>query len=151
MISFSVSNRLIFIFSLLGLAVASFLLYEYVFSGTIFCPLGQGCDIVRASSYSHILGIPVPLLGVAYYFTLACLSVVHSHELPHKLVRKLQVIASAAAVAFGIYLTFLEAFVIKAYCFWCVLSFIISIAIFLALILSRKETRKEKELDENRN
>lgn len=139
MISFATSNRLTFIFSLLGFGVASFLFYEYSFNGPIFCPTGQGCEIVRASSYSHIAGIPVPILGVAYYFTMAALSVVHSHQLSHKLVRKLQLLAAAAAVAFGIYLTFLEAFVIRAYCFWCVVSFIISIAIFLAIILSRKE------------
>lgn len=139
MISFTVSNRLIFIFSLLGFGVASFLFYEYSFNGPIFCPTGQGCDIVRVSPYSHILGVPVPFLGVAYYFTMAMLSVVHSHQLPHKVIRKLQILSSAAAVAFGVYLTFLEAFVIRAYCFWCVVSFIISIAIFLATILSRKE------------
>lgn len=139
MISFATSNRLTFIFSLLGFGVASFLFYEYSFNGPIFCPTGQGCEIVRASSYSYILGVPVPFLGVAYYFTMAALSVVHSHQLPHKLVRKLQLLAAAAAVAFGVYLTFLEAFVIRAYCFWCVVSFIISIAIFLAIVLSRKE------------
>lgn len=150
MISFAFSNRLIFIFSLLGFGVASFLLYEYSFNGPIFCPTGQGCDIVRASTYSRILGIPVPILGVAYYFTMAALSVVHSHQLPNKLIRKLQLLSSAAAVAFGIYLTFLEAFVIKAYCFWCVLSFIISIGIFLAIILSRKETRQER-INEDRD
>lgn len=143
MISFSFSNRLVFIFSLLGLGVASFLFYEYSLSGPIFCPTGKGCDIVRASPYSSFLGIPIPLMGIAYYLTMAVLSVVHSHKLPHWLVRKLQFWASAAAVLFGVYLTYLEAFVIGAYCFWCVTSFIISIAVLLALTLSKKETAHE--------
>lgn len=139
MISFNLSNRIIFIFSMLGLAVASFLFFEYSFNGPILCPTGQGCDIVRASSYSHIFGIPIPLLGIAYYLTLAVLSVVHSHQLPHKVIHKLQLFGSAAAVGFGVYLTYLEAFVIKAFCFWCVLSFIISVVIFATIALSRKE------------
>ncbi len=146
MISFYLSNRLVFIFSLLGLGVATFLFYEYSLNGPIFCPTGKGCDIVRASPYSNFFGIPIPLLGMAYYLTMAILSVVHSHQLPHWLVRKLQFWASAAAVLFGVYLTYLEAFIIGAYCFWCVSSFIISVVIFLALLLSRKETK-----DENRD
>lgn len=143
MISFSFSNRLVFIFSLLGLGVATFLLYEYSLNGPILCPTGRGCDIVRASSYSNFFGISIPLLGAAYYLAMAVLSVVHSHQLPHKLVRKLQLLAALSAVIFGVYLTYLEGFVIKAYCFWCVSSFIISVVIFLALLLSKKETKSE--------
>ncbi|MDD5415648.1 MAG: vitamin K epoxide reductase family protein [Candidatus Daviesbacteria bacterium] len=141
MISFSLSNRLIFVFSLLGLSVASFLFYKYGLNESVFCPIGKGCDIVRTSSYSHILGIPIPFLGVVYYLTMALLSVVHSHQLPHKLVRKLQLLASTFAVGFGVYLTFLEVFVIRAYCFWCLMSFIISVVIFLAIVVSRYEIR----------
>lgn len=139
MISFNLSNRLIFIFSLLGFGVSAFLFYEYTVSGSVLCPIGGGCDIVRASPFANFFGIPIPIFGIVYYLTMAILAVVHSHQLPHKLVRKLQVLSAAAAVAFGIYLTFLEAFVIKAYCFWCVLSFIISVIIFLVLIVSRRE------------
>jgi len=141
MISFSLSNRLVFVFSLLGLSVASFLFYKYSLNESVFCPIGAGCDIVRTSSYSHILGIPIPFLGVVYYLTMALLSVVHSHQLPYKLVRKLQLLASVFAVGFGIYLTFLEVFVIRAYCFWCLMSFIISAVIFLVIVVSRYEKR----------
>ena len=138
MVSSNLSNRLFFVFSLLGLAVASFLLYEYSLSGPIVCPTGIGCDIVRASPYSNFFGIPIPILGVIFYLTMAVLSVIHTHELPRKLIRKLQLLIAVAGVGFGVYLTFLEGFVIKAFCFWCVLSFIISIIILLAIIAARK-------------
>lgn len=138
MISSKLSNRIIFIFSLLGLAVASFLFYEYNFASSIVCPTGVGCDIVRASPYSNFFGISIPILGVIFYLTMAGLSVIHTHELPRKVVRQAQMLIAAAGVGFGVYLTFLEAFVIKAFCFWCVLSFIISIIILLAIIAARK-------------
>lgn len=128
--------------SLLGLIVSSFLLYEYNLSGPVFCPVGGGCDIVRASAYSHILGIPIPVLGIIFYLVMATLAVVHTHELPKKLVRKLQLLIGIAGVGFGVYLTFLEAFVIKAVCFWCLLSFIISLAILLLVIWGRKKTNE---------
>ncbi len=142
--SLSIINRLIFIFSLLGLGVSAFLLYEYSLNTPIICPLGGGCDIVRSSPYSRFLGISLPVLGIAFYLMVASLSIARSQKLSSKIFFKLQFLISAAGVGFGIYLTSLEAFVIKAYCFWCVLSFIISAVILTLVFISRK-------IDENRN
>ena len=136
-------NRLIFIFSLLGFAVSAFLLYEYNLSGPMLCPVGLGCDIVRASPYSSFLGISIPILGVFFYLAMAVLSVIHSHDLPTKLINKLQLIFALGGVGFGVYLTYLEGFVIMAFWFWCVTLFIISIVILLIVLLRRK--------NENRN
>lgn len=140
MISANLSNRLIFIFSVLGLLVSAFLFYEYTFAGSVVCPTGQGCDIVRASPYSNFFSIPIPLLGIVFYLTMAILSVVSSHDLPRALVKKLKLLIVFAGVGFGAYLTYLEAFVIKAYCFWCVTSFIISIIILLSVVLSKRKS-----------
>lgn len=138
MISARLSNRLIFILSLIGLAISAFLFYEYTFAGSVMCPLGQGCDIVRASPYSYIFGIPLPFPGLLFYLVMAVLAVVGSHELPVKIVKKLQFLIALSGVVFGVYLTYLEAFVIKAYCFWCVLSFTISVIILMLIFLRRK-------------
>ncbi|MDP3758799.1 MAG: vitamin K epoxide reductase family protein, partial [Candidatus Daviesbacteria bacterium] len=143
MISSDLSNRLVFILSLLGLGVASFLFYEYQIAGTIVCPTGQGCDIVRLSPYSSFFGISIPLLGIVFYLTVAVLAVVRTQALFSK-IHKLQLLIASAGVGFGIYLTYLELFVIKAICFWCVLSFTISLAILLSVIIARKN-------NENRN
>lgn len=145
MISSQLSNRLVFIFSLLGLSVSAFLFYEYNISGPIVCPVGSGCDVVRASQYSHFLGISIPILGVIFYLAMAMLSVVHSHQLPAKLLVKLKLLGATGGVGFGIYLTYLEAYVIKAYCFWCVTSFIISLVILGAIVLARKETYDNRD------
>lgn len=144
MISSNLANRLIFLLSLLGLVVASFLFYEYSLSGPILCPTGVGCDIVRASPYSKFFGISIPILGIIFYLVMAAFSVVHSHDLPKKLVRQLQLLVAVTGVIFGSYLTYLEAFVIKAFCFWCVTSFIISVAILL-LIVGRKKTYENRD------
>ncbi len=143
MISSDLSNRLIFVLSLLGLGVASFLFYEYNIAGTIVCPTGQGCDIVRLSPYSSFFGISIPFLGIIFYLTMAVLSVVRTHGISSK-IHTLQLLIAASGVGFGIYLTYLEIYVIKAICFWCVLSFIISIALLLSVIIVRK-------YNENRN
>lgn len=138
MISSKQSNRIIFVLSLLGLLVASFLFYEYNIAGSVVCPTGQGCDIVRASPYSRFFGISIPILGVVFYLAMAILSVLRSYIFLNRLVFRLQLLGAVVGVGFGVYLTYLEIFVIKAICFWCALSFIISIVILLSVIKSRK-------------
>ena len=138
MISPLFANRLIFILSLLGLGVSSFLFYEYSIAGSIICPIGGGCDIVRASPYSLFLGISIPILGIVFYLAMAVLAVVRSQASSRKMLFYLQLLIAVAGVGFGIYLTLLEIFVIRAICFWCALSFIISLMILLSVVLARK-------------
>ncbi|MBU1000847.1 vitamin K epoxide reductase family protein [Patescibacteria group bacterium] len=138
MISSSLSNRLIFVLSLFGLFVSSFLFYEYNLQGSVICPIGTGCDAVRISSYSGFLGISIPFLGILFYFAMAILSVIHVQKTFSNLLLQLKLVISLCGVGFGVYLTFLEIFVIKAICFWCVLSFILSCIILLLVILDRR-------------
>ncbi len=71
-----VLNRAIFVLSILGLTVSAYLAYEYSLSGPVNCPIdGGGCEIVRKSSYSSLLGIQLPYFGILFYLVLAFLSV----------------------------------------------------------------------------
>ena len=141
-------NRLVFVFSILGLVISAFLAYEYLQPTPIICPMtGNGCDIVRKSEYSSILGISIPYIGVLFYTTFAFISIWLSQNF-NKLVNNLRFLAALFSVIFGIYLTYLEAFVINAYCFWCLSSFIVSIIIFVLTWVSLKDSRR---LETNEN
>lgn len=48
-----------------GLVASLALANDYLFSPA-FCA-STGCDVVRASSWSHPLGIPLPVIGAAYF------------------------------------------------------------------------------------
>lgn len=135
MISQNLSNRLTFIFSLLGLAVASFLFYEYTFSSSVYCLVGTGCDTVRNSSFATFFSISIPVWGMAFYLGMAFFSILRSQNATNKQLFYLQLLGAIGGVVFGVYLTYLELFVIKAVCFWCVLSFIISILLLLSIVL----------------
>lgn len=138
-------NRLIFAFSILGLAISAFLAYEYLLPTPVICPItGTGCDIVRKSEYSSILGISIPYLGVLFYTTTAFISIWLLQRF-HKLINSLRFLSALLAVIFGIYLTYLEAFVIQAYCFWCVSSFIVSVIIFVLASAGLKTQRVNNE------
>lgn len=124
-------NYSIFILSLLGLGVSVYLSYEYEFAARVNCPIGGlACDTVRNSIYSKFLGVSVPFYGVAFYIVVAILSIILI-EKTTRLVQRILWLSSFAGFIFSVYLTFLEAFVILAFCFWCVTSAIIATLIFL--------------------
>lgn len=62
-------SNILFTCVLIGLAFSALLLGEYS-SGGLLCSTGGGCDTVRASAYSSIAGVSLPLLGVIYFLAL---------------------------------------------------------------------------------
>lgn len=52
---------------LVGLGFSASLLADYLHPLPVFCEVGGGCDRVRASAYSHLLGVPVPVLGLVFF------------------------------------------------------------------------------------
>jgi protein-disulfide isomerase/uncharacterized membrane protein/rhodanese-related sulfurtransferase len=120
-------------FSLLGLFDSLYLLWVYTSPSRPMVCLGSGCDVVRASSYAHLFGLPLPAYGVANYIILALLMLAED-LVPARLARAMQYLVasiSCAGFLFSIYLTSLEAFVIHAWCPWCVVSALVITGIFV--------------------
>lgn len=128
--SFFVVRRILFALALLGLGVSGYLLFAYVTSGPVVCGLGHGCDVVRASQYSSFLGLPTPLYGVVFYFVLGVLAALWSSANASVLRLPLRVVTSVG-VGVSAYLTYLEAFVIDAWCVWCVASAVLALLAFV--------------------
>jgi uncharacterized membrane protein len=125
--------------SLAGLFISGYLyLYKIGKIGSLACGAG-GCETVQLSSWSRFAGVEVSLIGVLGYvgllaLSLASLQVGESRQWP---VRALA-IAAGVGVAFTLYLTYLELFVIHAICRWCVASGVIVLAIFVVALLDQR-------------
>ncbi len=131
--------------SLLGLFDSLYLLWVYTSPSRPIVCIGAGCDAVRASSYAHLFGLPVPVFGVASYLGLALL-IFAQDLLAADLGRMLRYAVagiSGGGFVFSIYLTSLEAFVIHAWCAWCVVS---ALAITSIFVLSLFELRRPSTL-----
>jgi protein-disulfide isomerase/uncharacterized membrane protein/rhodanese-related sulfurtransferase len=127
--------------SLLGLFDSLYLLWVYTSPSRPIVCLGTGCDAVRASSYAHLFGLPLPAFGVACYAVLALL-ILAEDLVSAELGRPTQyAVAGISCVGFlfSIYLTSLEAFVIHSWCPWCVVSALVVTALF---VLSLFELRR---------
>jgi protein-disulfide isomerase len=97
--------------ALVGLAFSALLLGEYR-SGGLLCSTGGGCDIVRASSFSSIGGVSLPVIGAAFFLALlaaATLPALRSALLP---------LAAVGAVGGGAFIV-IQAAVIGAFCPLC--------------------------------
>lgn len=130
--------------SLIGLFVAAYLyLYKLGHLGAIVCGTG-GCETVQLSRWSSFMGVDVALIGVIGYAGLLVLTIAAvqprlSHE---RWPARLLALLSAGGVAFALYLTWLELFVIHAICRWCVASAVIITMIFaLSLLELRRLSR----------
>jgi uncharacterized membrane protein len=112
------------------------LLYALGVYGELVCGVGGGCDVVQASKYSRLLGVPVAGWGLAWYaavFLVAFLSV-QGRFAEEKWPGRSLLVLAAGGLAFSFYLTAIELFVLHAICRWCVASAILTVLIFVAAL-----------------
>ncbi|MFW6085235.1 MAG: vitamin K epoxide reductase family protein [Gemmatimonadota bacterium] len=120
------------VLALVGLFVSVYLLlYSMGFYGDLLCGVGA-CEVVQTSEYAVFLGVPVPGWGTGWYagmFALALWMATDGREdgVPDRLIA----LGATAGLVFSIYLTAIEAFVLEAWCRWCVVSAVLTVLIFL--------------------
>jgi uncharacterized membrane protein len=104
--------------SLLGVAVATYLVYVHYAGIEPICAAGGGgCEKVQTSDYSKLAGIPVAVLGLIGY-----LAILGSLRLGGELGRTAGAAIALSGFGFSLYLTYREVFTIEAICQWCVAS-----------------------------
>ena len=117
--------------ALLGVLVAGYLaLFELGVSQQLYCPIGE-CEEVNVSPYVYMLRMPLGLLGVIAYLLILAANLVGLRLGGERgrQIASLLFLFSLFGVAFSAYLTYLELFVLRAICSWCVVSAITMTAI----------------------
>ncbi|HEX8845211.1 MAG TPA: vitamin K epoxide reductase family protein [Pyrinomonadaceae bacterium] len=121
--------------SLIGLGDAIYLTVKHVTGGIVPCTLSGGCEQVLNSSYATIGGIPLALLGALAYFTVFSLAILAAFG--NKPAGTLLFYQVLLMLAVSIWLFILQAFVIHAYCQFCLLSAAITLLLFLIVAAQR--------------
>ena len=131
------------ILAVLGITVSSVSLdHHYRKSKTTYCDFGQSfnCDLVNRSEYSTVAGIPVALIGILGYATLLAFATFYREkaETPAILV-----LASLGGLAFALYLTYVEKYILYAWCILCLssLAVIFTITVLSVLLLAHRMRR----------
>jgi uncharacterized membrane protein len=118
--------------ALAGVAVAGYLTYVHYQPGALICTAGGGCETVQESSYAELFGVPVALLGLLAYVAVLGLVVWDT-----ELARTLAAAIALTAVGFAVYLIVLQAFVIDAWCVWCLVNDLVVVPLLVVLTVWR--------------
>ncbi len=105
-------------------------------AGAAFCAEGSGCEIVQASRWSTLLGMPMALWGFALYLVIALTALTMPPRL--KRWRRLSFLG-LVGVAVSAYLTVTGIVYLDAVCIWCLASFAVISAVFVTTLLRRPD------------
>jgi uncharacterized membrane protein len=115
--------------ALAGAAIAAYLTYAKYADATIACSTG-GCETVQESEYAEILGLPVPVLGLAGYLAIFATALFRG-----EMARLVGAALALGGLAFSVYLIFVQIFAIEAFCQWCLASDVVMALLAVATLL----------------
>ena len=146
------TRMLVALVAFVGAFVALYLtLYKVGVIGALTCQVGS-CETVNLSRWATFLGLPVAAWGLATYMVLLVLALVGVQD-AYAGVRPISwaiVAVSGWSVLFSGWLTYLELFVIRAICMWCVTSAVLMAAIFALSLVDLRGVRREAQGSEER-
>ncbi len=125
--------------SLCGLGVSTYLTITHFDTHlSLACPATAtfNCETVTTSAQSHIFGIPVAVLGLAFYVPMLLLCLPAAWRSADRRIHLARLVLSATGVAMIIYLIIAELFLIKAVCLWCSSVHLITFVIFVIVATS---------------
>jgi uncharacterized membrane protein len=100
------------------------------------CTGTGGCEAVNSSVYSEIHGVPIALFGLAGYLALAALFALEARVPLLQDYAPLAVFGLAlTGTVYSAYLTYVELFVIRAVCPYCVASALLITGIFILSVV----------------
>lgn len=130
----------------IGAAVTAYLTYSKLTGSSTACPI-EGCNIVLASPYASVFGLPLALFGFLAYASMVGLAIAplllsrpeqrrRREDIDHW-TGLLLFIGATAMMIFSGYLMFLLIFAIKAVCLYCIASALFSVMLFVLSIVGR--------------
>ena len=125
--------------SLIGLADSIYLTIEHISGRTVRCTIVQGCSTVLSSPYASFRGVPLALVGAIAYFSVFSLATLAAFE--YKFAGKLLLPLLAVMLLVSAWLIYLQAFVIEAFCQFCLLSALVTLVLSMIIFSARRSNR----------
>ena len=139
---------LLVVLALLGIFDASYLTYEKLAGVIPSCGAGFDCGEVLNSQWASIGPIPLSALGMLYYLTVFIVAILNFLEI--KILdfliptHKILLLLTSFGFLFSLVLVGLMAFVIKAWCLYCLVSAFLSTCLWITSMVLN--TSKAPEL-----
>jgi uncharacterized membrane protein len=134
--------------ALLGLADSIYLTVQHLTGQTVDCIASAGCETVLGSGYAHVGKVPLAALGAAGYFTVFSLATLAAFD--YASAKRLFLLQVAMMLAVTLWLLYVQAFVLHAFCDFCLLSAALTgllSGIGLTLFFSARKVRSQRILE----
>ena len=142
------ANRMVVaVLALIGLFVAFYLMaHSFGWTGPLVCGVGD-CGTVQASPYAKWGPVPVSVVGFAGYALLlgAALLGIQPGRQDSRSVALVLLAGGTIGFIASAWFTYAEAFLIHAWCQWCVISAILMTLIFVAVLPEAKRLKATQE------
>ena len=137
------SDRLLglsaFTLSLIGVGLSTYMTIAHFTEAAILACAGGGelsCTAVTTSSQSRIVGVPVAVIGLAYFLALSVLTAPPLWKRGARVIALIRTSLSIAGVAFVLWLVAAELLIIGHVCVWCTGVHLVTLTILLVLTRS---------------
>ena len=121
--------------ALFGLADALYLTIEHLTGQSVRCTILAGCSAVLSSPYAVVAGIPLAAVGAAAYFSVFSLAILTLFG--YRQAGKILLALVTAMFLVSLWLIYLQAFVIREFCQYCLLSAVITTALLVVVMINR--------------
>ena len=125
--------------ALVGVADSVYLTVQHLLGNTLRCTLTSGCSEVLGSPYASVAGVPLAAFGAVAYF--AAFSLATLSAFGYTKARTLLAVLVAAMFAVTLWLLYLQAFVLQAFCQYCLLSAAVTTLLAVILVVQRLTRR----------
>ncbi len=115
-------NVVVSLLALIGLINASYILYKRKTKKVMSCPLHGKCESVTQSKWGTVLGVHNDILGVLYYCFVIILGFLSF--------KYVLVGFTGLGLLFSLYLLYVQARILREYCFYCLISALITLLMF---------------------
>lgn len=123
------------VFTLIGIADSVYLTVHHYTAEPIPCSLTGGCEKVLTSGYAEVAGVPIAAFGALAYFVAFSLAILAAFG--NRAMWGLFGVQATIMAAVSLYLIYVQAFVLNAFCQFCLVSAATSLCLFLIFIASR--------------
>ena len=132
--------RIAAIVSLIGLGDAIYLTIQDITGESLRCTIISGCSEVLSSKYAHVGPIPLAAIGAFAYFVFFSLAILAAFG--YGFLRPLLLILVTFMFLATLWLLYLQAFVIRHFCQYCLLSAAVTTILTVLVIMASRLNRR---------
>jgi uncharacterized membrane protein len=124
------------VLSIAGLGIATYLTVTHFDKVALVCSDNGAinCAKVTTSPQSVILGIPVAMLGLAFFVPMIALCLPAAWRSADRRIHLARLVLSIIGVGTILYLIIAELFIIKAICLWCSGVHVVTFILFVIIV-----------------